>query len=47
MLYRISVKCGIAGTMNPKAGTTYHVQPVAESLRITDHYGYTMNLYIM
>ena len=28
----------IAGTINPKAGTTYHVQPVAESLRITDHW---------
>ena len=37
----------ISETMNPKAGTPYHFQPVAESLRITDHYGYTRNLYIM
>ena len=37
----------IAGTKNPKAGTTYHAQPVDESKRITDHCGYTRNLYIM
>ena len=37
----------IAGTMNPKAGTTYYAQPVAESLRITDHYGYIRNFYII
>ena len=38
----------IAGTMNPKAGTTYHAQPMAESLRITDSVcEYTRNVYII
>ena len=37
----------IAGTMNPKAGTTYYAQPVAKSLRIKDHSEYIRNLYIM
>ena len=37
---------GITGTMNPKVGTTYHAQPVSESLHITYHCGYTRNLYL-
>ena len=36
----------IAGTMNPKAGITYYVQPVAESLHIKDYCGHTRNLYM-
>ena len=35
----------MAGTMNPKAGTIYYAQPVAELLCITDHCGYNRNLY--
>ena len=41
-----SLSVVIAGTMNPKARTTYHAQPVAKSLHITDHCGYTGNIYI-